>query len=141
MPNSIPENGSTLHLVGVCLNRIGMVRSSSLLAPAGRFRFECKSMGVCNLRDEQQQSRASLTTSDARLRRGSHTIHDTSFAHRFRVAIPGRMDDRRRHGAASMKYWNGRNELTMGGREWVMLLALAVLWGSSFFFDGAEGSA
>ena len=40
-----------------------------------------------------------------------------------------------------MKYWNGRNELTMGGREWVMLLALAVLWGSSFFFDGAEGSA
>ena len=29
---------------------------------------------------------------------------------------------------------NGRNELTMGGREWVMLLALAALWGSSFFF-------
>ena len=29
---------------------------------------------------------------------------------------------------------NGRNELTMGGREWIMLLALAALWGSSFFF-------
>ena len=29
---------------------------------------------------------------------------------------------------------NGRNELTMGGREWVMLLALAALWGSPFFF-------
>jgi hypothetical protein len=24
--------------------------------------------------------------------------------------------------------------LVMGGREWAMLLALAVLWGSSFFF-------
>ena len=29
---------------------------------------------------------------------------------------------------------NGRNGLTMDGREWVMLLALAALWGSSFFF-------
>ena len=29
---------------------------------------------------------------------------------------------------------NGRNELTMGGCEWVMLLALAALWGSPFFF-------
>jgi drug/metabolite transporter (DMT)-like permease len=26
---------------------------------------------------------------------------------------------------------------TMGGREWAMLLALAVLWGCSFFFNGA----
>jgi len=25
---------------------------------------------------------------------------------------------------------------TMGGREWAMLLALAVLWGGSFFFNG-----
>jgi len=33
MPNSIPENGSTLHLVGVCLNRIGMDYS---YATAGR---------------------------------------------------------------------------------------------------------
>ena len=24
----------------------------------------------------------------------------------------------------------------MGGREWAMLLALAVLWGGSFFFNG-----
>ena len=40
-----------------------------------------------------------------------------------------------------MKYGNGRNELTMVEREWVMLLALAALWGSSFLFDGAEGSA
>ncbi len=27
-------------------------------------------------------------------------------------------------------------ELTMGGREWAMLLALAVVWGGSFFFNG-----
>ena len=24
----------------------------------------------------------------------------------------------------------------MGGREWAMLLALSVLWGGSFFFNG-----
>jgi len=24
----------------------------------------------------------------------------------------------------------------MGGREWAMLLALAVVWGGSFFFNG-----
>ncbi|MDD2878307.1 MAG: hypothetical protein PHT60_14170 [Acidiphilium sp.] len=27
MPDFIPENGSTLHLVGVCFNRIGMYHS------------------------------------------------------------------------------------------------------------------
>lgn len=30
----------------------------------------------------------------------------------------------------------GRTASVMGGREWAMLLALAVLWGGSFFFNG-----
>ena len=31
---------------------------------------------------------------------------------------------------------NATNPPAMGGREWAMLLALAVLWGGSFFFNG-----
>lgn len=30
----------------------------------------------------------------------------------------------------------GATAPAMGGREWAMLLALAVLWGGSFFFNG-----
>ena len=46
MPNFIPVNGSTLHLVGICFNRIGMNGSSGRSMNIGELLQRCDSYSV-----------------------------------------------------------------------------------------------